>query len=168
MSLEIGNIVKQQQASTMQGMMQEKEYKYDSDIDSLMAMYVYYFLEGKNDRMPTFSSVDKLIEKERKSTQLEAGLISTGYGVSVKFDEISRILEIECVEKIKSATYRVDKITADDYSAYVVTEGGIPKPIDVNELPRFSNDRVRKIKMYIVEHHKHMIEKSIEKNQKRV
>ena len=135
-------IVQELKKKNMQETMRPSETKIDTDLDWKLSYCIYNYLLGNMDTLPPYNFIEELSKEARHSE------ISMGYGVL-----INKNLRISIESMIRANLARVDIISEDGYSAYVLNEEtGKMIDIDVKYHPRFDPKRVEQVIMYIDEY----------------
>ena len=148
---ELGQIAKQQINHNKSSVFQQKSNIKIDNIDYKLAMYFFYFLEGRIDQLPNYEFLDKTINGKK-------GIISTGYGLIVSNVED---IFIEYEEPIRENISRFERITYNSHTSCIVnTKTGITQKINKEEIPLFDENRIRYIQEYLFKYIKHEKENS--------
>ncbi len=138
-------IIQELKSKNMQSSMRPGRVEVSTELDWKLAYIFNNYLSGKDDRLPSFEFIDKLLESTRNYS------ISMGYGII-----IDRNLRLNIEDMIRPDVARVDVISRDGYKAYeLYQETGTTRDIDIEKYPRFDRNRVEKLTMYIDEYHRY-------------
>ena len=141
----------------MQNSMRTNDFSnFNIKTNSSLAMAFYYFLVGKTNKLPTYDSIQKIINSELSKINIQSYekpiQVSMACGIIVYYNKIQRSLIIEQETPIKPITSRYDTINENTYKAKIVkviNEYYDAKEIDINKEPLFDHKRTEIFQKYL-------------------
>lgn len=129
-------------------MVESKHYnEFKVKVGDELARYVYLFIKGRSNELPTYESLNKLVDKYYGiSPDYRGQAISIGYGLEIFYKD--GFITIEELEPIDRLTDRMDVIKPTEYRAYYFNKS-YSKEIDVNAMPKYNDKRIEVLKIYL-------------------
>lgn len=143
--------------SAMQNSMRSNDFSgFNIKTNSSLAMSFYYFLVGKTNKLPTYDSIQKIINSELSKINIQNYekpiQVSMACGIIAYYDKNQKSLIIEQETPIKPVISRYDTIDENSYKAKIVkviNEYYDAKEIDINKDPLFDPKRTEIFQKYL-------------------
>lgn len=161
MSSSLGATVKDIRESSMQNSMRNKGFNtLDVSYNFKLADIIYRFLTGKDNRLPSYEYVDKVVAKqlEGRKSRKEKGrgvIVALGCGMCIYYErnDTTCNLTVEHETILKPSKSRFDVISEDQHEAFIHTVLGFnsvtTEPVDPEAEPIFSPNRVKILMEYL-------------------
>lgn len=134
-------------SEAMQQSLNESSFgKVDLESDNKIAHIMYNFLTGKINQLPSYDFIEQIINNSKNNT------VSIACGL-----QITKDFEITIEEPVDERKFRIDTITPDEHTAIFISDAGV-RNIDLDELPKFSSQRVAYLQKYLSDFYQLTIE----------